>query len=161
MPQSVDAVPRLTAVEQVAYAGWLAGMSARSARDAAPGALAAVGLADQAATRTARLSGGQLRRVGLAECLVRSAPYLLLDEPTAGLDPAQRRRFRSVLGELSTVGLIVSTHETHDIEGLFDRVVVLNAGRIVFDGVPEDFLRSASTNADSFEDAYAQLVGEN
>lgn len=157
MPQQITAVPRLSCREQVAYAGWLAGLPTSEAEQRADGALVAVGLTDQAATRSKALSGGQLRRLGLAESLVRRTGVLLLDEPTAGLDPAQRARFRRVLADLPPENtVVVSTHETHDIAEAFTRVCILDSGRFVFDGSPEELLER--TGAHTIELAYAQIM---
>lgn len=157
MPQHVTAVPRLTCREQVAYAGWLAGLPTAEAEQRADGALAAVGLTDHAGNRATALSGGQLRRLGLAESLVRRTEVLLLDEPTAGLDPAQRARFRRVLADLPRdTTVVVSTHETHDIAEAFTRVCILASGCFLYDGSPQALLER--TGADTIEQAYARLM---
>ena len=103
-----------------------------------------VGLADQATVRISRLSGGQRRRVGLAQALLGDPRLVVLDEPTTGLDPAQRadlRRTLSALGHRSTV--LLSTHQTEDVAALCERVVVLAAGVIRFDGTVLDLVRTA------------------
>ncbi|MFJ2936537.1 ATP-binding cassette domain-containing protein [Streptomyces sp. NPDC087219] len=100
MPQIVTAMTGLTAREQVACTRWLKGMSRRAVWDASAGALAQVRMTDHADTRTKQLSGGQLRRVGVASALVHGAEVLLLDEPTAGTEPTQRRVFRDLVIEL-------------------------------------------------------------
>ena len=94
-----------------------------------------VGLTDIATKRVGALSGGQRRRVVLAQAMLGHPDLLVLDEPTAGLDPAQRGRLRDVLGragETSTV--VISTHQTEDVAALCERVVVLDGGTVLFDG---------------------------
>ncbi len=160
MPQHVRAIPGLTAREQVAYAGWLKGMSRADAWQQAPAALDKVGLADEADRRTAQLSGGQQRRVGLAQLLVHQARLLLLDEPTAGLDPGQRARFRETVRDLvRDVPVVVSTHQVDDLTDLFDTVVVLDHGQIRFQGSVGAFMSLAPV-ASTYpaEAAYATLV---
>lgn len=106
--------------------------------------LEAVGLADQAPVRIRRLSGGQRRRVGLAQALLGDPKLVVLDEPTAGLDPAQRadlRRTLSALGHRSTV--LLSTHQTEDVAALCERVVVLAGGTVRFDGAVTDLVATA------------------
>jgi ABC-2 type transport system ATP-binding protein len=103
-----------------------------------------VDLTDQASVRVGRLSGGQRRRVGLAQALLGEPRLLVLDEPTTGLDPAQRadlRRTLSTLGHRSTV--LLSTHQTEDVAALCERVVVLAGGAVRFDGAVTDLVATA------------------
>ena len=104
-----------------------------------------VGLTDVAPKRVSSLSGGQRRRVVLAQAMLGRPDLLILDEPTAGLDPAQRGRLRDVLGragETSTV--VISTHQTEDVAALCERVVVLDGGRVLFDGTVTDMVGQAA-----------------
>lgn len=104
-----------------------------------------VGLADLAGKRVAKLSGGQRRRVGLAQALLGQPALLVLDEPTNGLDPAQRaqlRRTLSVVAHEATV--LISTHQTEDVAALCERVVVLSAGKVRFDGTVVDLVNTAA-----------------
>jgi ABC-2 type transport system ATP-binding protein len=98
-----------------------------------------VGLGDVATKRISRLSGGQRRRVALAQALLGTPELLVLDEPTTGLDPEQRASLRGVLSDIAaTSTLLISTHQTEDVAALCSRVIVLDAGRVHFDGtVPE------------------------
>ena len=144
MPQHVRAIPGLTAREQVAYAGWLKGMARGMAWSASATALERVGLSDVADRLTGELSGGQQRRVALAQLLVHDAQMLLLDEPTAGLDPGQRARLRHSLREMAVQApLVVSTHQVDDLTDLFDTVVVIAHGTILFTGSPAEFVALA------------------
>jgi len=107
--------------------------------------LGQVGLADLAAKRIRTLSGGQRRRVGLAQALLGTPELLILDEPTAGLDPEQRVSLRHVLAEVgrnSTV--VVATHQTEDVAALCERVVVLDDGAVRFDGAVRDLVALAA-----------------
>jgi ABC-2 type transport system ATP-binding protein len=159
MPQNLTSVPGLSVVEQVAFAAWLSGLPEKEARDAALDATRTVDLVAMRDRRPAQLSGGELRRVGLAEVLARPSQVLLLDEPTAGLDPRQRARFRQVLLAIDKP-VVVSTHQLDDVDTVFDHAAVLDEGRIVFSGRVEDFLRlgAGSDNAKRAESAFLTLA---
>ena len=100
-------------------------------------ALEAVQLEDRLKDKPNQLSGGQLRRVGLAQALVGEQPIVLLDEPTAGLDPAQKHVFRNLLTELgATRSFVVSTHDTSDVDSMYNRVVILHEGTLPMTDLP-------------------------
>ncbi|MFI1017583.1 ATP-binding cassette domain-containing protein [Streptomyces sp. NPDC020965] len=163
LPQQVRPVAGLKLREQVAYAGWLKGMDRRAAWKAARSALARVGLADLADRTGRQLSGGQLRRLGIAQTLVHGAEFVLLDEPTAGLDPQQRAVFRETLDALSpSTSFVVSTHQTEDLADVFDTVIVLARGTVRFHGTTSGFLAHAPEDAAQgrlAEAAYTTFVG--
>jgi ABC-type multidrug transport system ATPase subunit len=162
MPQNIVPMPSLTAREYVAYVGWLKGMNRRDAWDRAAGALTRVELTDQADTNSSELSGGQLRRIGVAAALVHDARVLLLDEPTAGMDPHQRRVFRDTLNTLTEdVRVLMSTHDVVDLAEEADHVTVIDNGRILHTGTTDAFL--AHTPVDTAagraaEGAYTSLL---
>lgn len=162
LPQRPGFLPGMTCREHVAYIGWLKGLRERDAWRAAPHAIERVGLTDRLNDKVDRLSGGQRQRVAIAQALVHEAELLLLDEPTAGLDPRQRRRFLDLLVSLrGTVQVIVSTHDIGDLDEAFDEVVVLESGRPRFRGTVPDFAANArpGTAADRrLESAYASLL---
>ncbi|MEO7664509.1 MAG: ABC transporter ATP-binding protein, partial [Candidatus Limnocylindrales bacterium] len=108
--------------------------------------LDAVGLTDVARTRVRRLSGGERQRLGLALALVGDPEVLLLDEPTAGMDPEARRTTRQLIAELRSEGraILMTTHDLGDVERLADRVAILREGRMVADGTPESLATGAS-----------------
>jgi ABC-2 type transport system ATP-binding protein len=126
-----------------AFVNYMAVLKEWHARDARTvevrRALDLVGLGDVSTKRISRLSGGQRRRVALAQALLGSPELLVLDEPTTGLDPEQRASLRGVLADIAaTSTMVISTHQTEDVAALCSRVVVLDAGRVHFDGtVPE------------------------
>jgi ABC-2 type transport system ATP-binding protein len=148
MPQQITAMTALTAREQVAYTGWLKGMRSEEAWEASLEALARVDLDEEADTRARRLSGGQLRRVGVASALVHGAVALVLDEPTAGMDPRQRRVFQDLLRSLAAdVRILVSTHDVADLAEVADHVTLLDQGRITYAGTTADFLAHAPSGS--------------
>lgn len=164
LPQHVQSIPQLTAHEYVAYVGWLKGMSSAHAQDRASAALNRVDLTGQAGVKTSRLSGGQLRRLGVAAALVHDSRLLLLDEPTAGLDPQQRRSFRDLLASLAKdVSILMSTHDVADLAEEADHVSVLINGVITFTGTTRDFLAHAPAEIPAgrrAEAAYTALASD-
>ncbi len=107
-------------------------------------ALADVGLGDRAATRIRNLSGGQRRRVGLAQALLGSPELLVLDEPTTGLDPEQRVSLRQVLAETGRgATVVIATHQTEDVAALCERVIVLDGGSVRFTGTVRELVSRA------------------
>ncbi|WP_433061103.1 ABC transporter ATP-binding protein [Dactylosporangium sp. CS-033363] len=102
-----------------------------------------VGLAERATVKVKALSGGQRRRLAIAQALLGDPALLILDEPTTGLDPEQRASLRGLLsGRPGTV--LISTHQTEDVSALCDRVVVLDGGRVRFDGTVPELLATAA-----------------
>ena len=106
--------------------------------------LGLVGLTDVMHKRIKSLSGGMRRRVIVAQALLNDPGVLVLDEPTVGLDPEQRLRFRELVsGVAETHPVLLSTHQTEDVAALCHRVVVIDAGRVLFDGTPEAMIEAA------------------
>lgn len=162
LPQNLHPFPGLTVREHVAYAGWLKGLSRAEAWERSEAALEAVDLGSHAGHSAMKLSGGQTRRMGLAGALVHDAQAVLLDEPTAGLDPSQRTRFREILQRLSPeMIVVVSTHQTEDVHESYERVVLLVDGQTPFDGSVQDFIAGSNPHADIRDQvaaAYGQFV---
>ena len=145
LPQAATLYPGFTAFDLVDYVAVLKEITDRNERRAETRrVLAAVGLEEQMHRRIRTLSGGMQRRVALATALLGSPRLLVLDEPSAGLDPDQRLRLREVLSAAGRTGtVIVSTHQTEEVAAFCQRVVVLHRGRIGFDGAPGTLARLA------------------
>ena len=139
LPQNLGYYPGFTVADFVEYFALLKDMPPGQVPRAVAAAVERVGLGDRARARLRTLSGGMLRRAGIAQAIVNQPELLLLDEPTAGLDPEQRVAFRALLrdlGERSTV--IVSTHLVEDVGAACGVVALLDAGKIVFQGTPDE-----------------------
>ncbi len=104
-----------------------------------------VGLDGLGAKRIRAMSGGQRRRVALAQALLGSPSLLILDEPTTGVDPEQRVTLRSVLAEIARTSIVLlSTHQTEDVAALCERVIVLDRGQVRYDGLVTDLVGQAA-----------------
>ncbi|TDV51921.1 ABC transporter ATP-binding protein [Actinophytocola oryzae] len=147
LPQDFGFYRRFTVREFVEYMAWLKEMPKAEVPGAVQRAIERVGLADRADDRMKTLSGGMVRRAGIAQALVNDPAVLLLDEPTAGLDPAQRMQFRQLLRELTDTCVVVSTHLVEDVAAACTDVVLLDAGRVVFQGTTAQ-LQAAGSDAD-------------
>ena len=101
--------------------------------------LTEVGLQDRADEKIGGFSGGMRQRVAVARTLLRLPPIIIVDEPTVGLDPRERIRFRNLLARLAEGRVVLfSTHVVEDVEVACERVIVFATGRVVFDGLPGD-----------------------
>ncbi|GAB3809650.1 ATP-binding cassette domain-containing protein [Micromonospora zhanjiangensis] len=139
VPQNLGFYPGFTVVEFVEYFALLKELPPAQVHRAVAAAVERVGLGDQAKAKLRTLSGGMLRRVGIAQAIVNEPELLLLDEPTAGLDPAQRVAFRSLLRDLGRrATVIVSTHLVEDVGAACARVALMDQGKIVFHGTPDE-----------------------
>jgi ABC-2 type transport system ATP-binding protein len=139
LPQEFGYYKRFTVREFVEYMAWLKDVPKAAVPAAVQRAVERVGLADRADHRMKTLSGGMVRRAGIAQAIVNDPTLLLLDEPTAGLDPAQRLRFRELLQELGRdTCVVVSTHLVEDVAAACSDVVLFAEGRLVFQGTPQD-----------------------
>jgi len=140
LPQEPGFHPNFTAFEFVDYVAILKEMTSRRARhDEVRRVLSLVGLDSVSGRKIRALSGGMRKRVGLAQALLGRPDLLVLDEPTAGLDPEQRLRFRELLSGLAEDRtVLLSTHQTEDVAALGQRVVVLHEGALRFDGTTRE-----------------------
>ena len=140
LPQEPGYQRAFTVFEFVDYVGILKEIVDRRTRhDEVRRVLDLVGLTSVGGKKIRKLSGGMRHRVGIAQALLGEPALVLLDEPTAGLDPEQRLRFRELIsriGEGRTV--VLSTHQTEDVAALCGRIVVLKEGRAEFEGSPEE-----------------------
>jgi ABC-2 type transport system ATP-binding protein len=153
LPQALGYYPGFTVVEFVEYFALLKEMPAADVPRAVAAAVERVGLGDKAKAKLRTLSGGMLRRVGIAQAIVNEPDLLLLDEPTAGLDPEQRVAFRALLRDLGQgATVIVSTHLVEDVGAACARVGLMDRGKIVFLGTPDE-LTARGDGTDAAGDA--------
>nr|WP_187264912.1 ATP-binding cassette domain-containing protein [Homoserinibacter sp. GY 40078] len=154
VPQDARGFSGLNVREAVAYAGWLKGLSRSHAWDRSEWCLERLNLMKQARARSTQLSGGEQRRLSIAQGLVADPAVLLLDEVTTGLDPAERENLIAIVAELSaSKPVLATTHEVDDLDEVFHYVAVLSEGSVVYENTTSDFFRLGSAGRSSRDQA--------
>jgi ABC-type multidrug transport system ATPase subunit len=141
LPQDFGVYPNLSALEFLDYLAAVKSIPAAAARRRISELLALVNLADAANRPLGGYSGGMRQRVGIAQALLNDPQLLIVDEPTAGLDPEERVRFRNLLSELSGERIVIlSTHIVSDVEAVATDIAILAHGQLLAHGSPESLL---------------------
>lgn len=143
MPQNIGVYRDFTAEQYLLYIAALKGLSRKAAQEKVYEQLKIVGLEQSANNKLKTFSGGMVRRIGIAQTLLNSPTILLLDEPTAGLDPQERIRLRNILSSLSDNCIVIlSTHIVSDIELIAEKVILLNNGKLLTVDSVNDLLQN-------------------
>ncbi len=142
LPQDFGVYPNLNAVEFLEYLAAAKGLERAAARQRIDGLLELVNLRDAARRPLGGYSGGMKQRVWIAQALLNDPQLLIVDEPTVGLDPEERVRFRNLLSDLSGERIVLlSTHIISDVEAVATRIAFIRAGRLLTCTTPEDLLQ--------------------
>ncbi len=143
VPQEIALYGRLTTLENLRAFGELFGLSGKDLTLRIDRALAWSALTDKAAERVSRLSGGMQRRLNIACSVLHGPELLLLDEPTAGVDPQNRERIWRMLGELRAEGtsITLTTHQLDEAQQTCERIVIIDHGRVIADGSFDELVR--------------------
>ncbi|WNS40741.1 ABC transporter ATP-binding protein [Paenibacillus sp. MMS20-IR301] len=143
VPQDFGVYPHLNPVEFLEYAAALKGLDVRAVRPRMLELLELLNLHDTLKRPVGSFSGGMRQRVGIAQALLNDPQLLILDEPTVGLDPEERVRFRSLLTDLSGDRIIIfSTHIVSDIEATADQIAILAKGQLLMRSAPAELLHT-------------------
>jgi ABC-type multidrug transport system ATPase subunit len=142
LPQDFGVYPNLNAVEFLEYLAAVKGLDAATSRRRIDELLNLVNLADVRKRPLGGYSGGMKQRIGIAQALLNDPQLLIVDEPTAGLDPEERVRFRNLLSELSGERIVIlSTHIVSDVEATATDIALISKGTLVAHAAPEELLR--------------------
>jgi len=144
LPQEFGVYPRITAEQLLDHIATLKGISIKSERkELVEYLLQKVNLYDKKNKNVKGFSGGMKQRIGIAQSLIGDPKVLIVDEPTAGLDPGERNRFYDLLSDVGEdVIVILSTHIVDDVRELCTQMAIMNFGQIVFSGAPDDGINS-------------------
>lgn len=144
LPQDFGYYPNYTAMEFLMYVSALKGIPKKIAKKRAGELLEEVGLSHVADKKVKTFSGGMKQRVGIAQALLNNPEILILDEPTAGLDPKERVRFRNLLSDYAGDKIVIlSTHIVSDIEAIADEVLLMKQGKFVLQGTVPQMVQKA------------------
>lgn len=139
LPQDFGYYPEFTGREFLRYFCALKGLDKKAAKVRTEELFKLVGLEDMASVKVKKYSGGMKQRLGIAQALINRPEILILDEPTAGLDPKERVRFRSLIEELGKESIVLlSTHIVSDIEHIADHIIMMRSGKIIWQGSWKD-----------------------
>lgn len=144
LPQDFSFYRNMSVYGAMDYLGLLSGIPDKIRKERIGVLLEQVNLKDNAKTKIKALSGGMKRRFGIAQALLHNPQILIVDEPTAGLDPEERIRFRNLLSEFANDRIVIlSTHISSDVESVCKNIGVLNDGRLIWDGNTEELIQQA------------------
>lgn len=147
LPQDFGVYPNLNAVEFLEYMAAIKGLDSKSARKRIDELMQVVNLVEAAKRPLGGFSGGMKQRVGIAQALLNDPQVLIVDEPTVGLDPEERVRFRNLLSDLSGERIVIlSTHIVSDVESTATRIALMNKGQLIRQCAPEDLLAELENN---------------
>lgn len=145
LPQDFGYYPNYTAKEFLLYMAALKGIPREEAGKRADELLEVVGLSEAASKKVKTFSGGMKQRVGIAQALLNEPKILILDEPTAGLDPKERVRFRNLISDYANDRIVIlSTHIVSDIEAIADEVLLMRKGKLVSQGTVAELTKEAA-----------------
>ncbi len=138
LPQDFGYYPDFSALDFMCYMATLKGFGSRDGRARSMQLLEEVGLADETRRKVKTYSGGMKQRLGIAQAMLNDPAILVLDEPTAGLDPKERVHFRNLIAGFAQDKIVIlSTHIVSDVEFIANRILVMRQGAFVLDGPPE------------------------
>ncbi len=147
LPQDFSMYSNMSAYEAMDYLGVLSGLDKKARKERIPEMLSKVNLNNNMKTKVKAMSGGMRRRLGIAQAILHNPKVLIVDEPTAGLDPEERVRFRNLLAEIAEDRIVIlSTHIVGDIESTCENIAVMDEGKIIFKGSVIDLLDKAKGN---------------
>lgn len=154
LPQDFGYYPNFTGMDFLMYMAVLKGLGKETARRRSREMLDLTGLKEYGSKKIKTYSGGMKQRLGIAQVLLNRPQMLVLDEPTAGLDPKERVRFRNLIADVGKESIVLlSTHIVSDLEQISDRILMMKDGQLIFNGEAESI-------QENLEEFYLERIGE-
>ena len=161
LPQDFDAYKNFKAKDFLMYMAALKGMDKETSKKRVDELLKLVGLSEVSNKLVSKFSGGMKRRVGIAQALLNNPKVLILDEPTAGLDPQERTRFRNLLSQIGRDTIVIlSTHIISDIESVAKETIMIKDGKVLLQGTHREILKDMEGKVYSLDTNDENLVSE-
>ena len=161
LPQDFDAYKNFKAKDFLMYMAALKGMDKETSKKRVDELLKLVGLSEVSNKLVSKFSGGMKRRVGIAQALLNNPKVLILDEPTAGLDPQERTRFRNLLSHIGRDTIVIlSTHIISDIESVAKETIMIKDGKVLLQGTHREILKDMEGKVYSLDTNDENLVSE-
>lgn len=144
LPQSFGMFKELTVREMLTFFANIKGISKNDSEKDIVNTLKLVNLSDKIDSKVSKLSGGMIRRAGIAQALLGNPKVIIFDEPTVGLDPEERLRFKNIISNLpKDKVIIISTHIVEDVEALCEKIIIMNTGKILVSGTTQEIEKLA------------------
>lgn len=145
LPQDFSMYGNMSAYDAMDYLGVLSGLDKKTRKIRIPELLKRVNLQNNTNTKVKAMSGGMRRRLGIAQAILHDPKVLIVDEPTAGLDPEERVRFRNLLTEIAEDRIVIlSTHIVGDVEATCEKIAIMDDGMILYQGTVTDLIKNAN-----------------
>ncbi len=159
LPQDFSMYPGMTVYEAMDYLGVLSELDKTTRKNRIPMLLEKVNLGSNSKTKVKALSGGMRRRLGIAQAILNNPKVLIVDEPTAGLDPEERIRFRNLLCEFANDKIVLfSTHIVGDIEATCEKIAIMDSGKLLFNGQISELLQMADGKIFSISSSHKDIT---
>lgn len=157
IPQNFELFPQMSIFECMSYFCSMKGIKKKQRKDEIARCLSLVNMQTHQKEKCGKLSGGQIRRVGIAQALLGNPEYIIMDEPTVGLDPEERIRFIDLITEIGKITtIILSTHIIEDVEKCCNQVIILKQGKIVYQNSCDQLKMKADEH--TLESGYMNIV---
>ncbi len=162
LPQKFGLFKELTVFEMLSAMALIKNVSNKHLEDDVKHCIKLVNLEEKSNDKVKSLSGGMIRRLGIAQAILNNPKIIIFDEPTSGLDPEERLRFKNIVSKLKGERIIIiSTHIVEDVEALCDKIIVMNSGQIIYSGSCNEIENYANGKVYELDETYSDMLTDN